>query len=593
MKRIPWIFMPSRAVVLAAGTLALALTLAACASTSPSTPTALPPTTEPSPTSVPPTVPPTLVPVALSGPQSGVAMQWLDGSVLVYIPAGDFIMGTGASNAPKKTVALDGYWIQSTDVTNKMYAQCVATGNCAPPKQELGAPVYTNADYGDYPVVGVTWDMAANYCGWIQGQLPGEAQWEKAARGPDGSEYPWGNDKPACDVVNNLGCLGHTSGVTDYPAGKNPYGLFDMAGNVFQWVNDFYGENYYDEMPLQNPPGPASGATRVIRGSSFESDDSQTPAGVRHFGANAYTSRDLGFRCVVPQPKTYAPYCQLNAYFPTGAVSSSTCQVPETKVNGNYCAAGSGFTTMDIPPGATYQVQTKGYTCSEAVIDGQRRLTCSGPNDSSGEVTVCNPGCSGAPGSTGASPACDPGYNRDPNTGACLYQPIAGQPGVAGCPPGYNLIDRGGQKTCVVSLNQNGLCPIGLYFDQSYGACVPPSGNADTPYGIDNPALAAQTYQGSPPGYSYDPAYQCSQANTGGAYPGCPLGFKLDTTQNVCVPEQVRLTGPGCVTVQLNIAKCGKPVDICSKITTEQVCRRNSYACEWNESTSTCNLKGK
>src|SRR5581483_7531172 len=207
MKRIPWIF------------LALALTLAACAPASTATPTIVPPTIEPSPTAVPPTIPPTLIPVALSGPQSGATMQWLDGSLLVYVAAGDFIMGTGASNAPQKTVTLDGYWIYQTDVTNKMYAQCVATGNCAPPAAELGAPVYTNADYGDYPVVGVTWDMAANYCQWFQGQLPSEAQWEKAARGPNGSVYPWGNEKPACDVVNMLGCLGHTSGVNDYPAG--------------------------------------------------------------------------------------------------------------------------------------------------------------------------------------------------------------------------------------------------------------------------------------------------------------------------------------------------------------------------------------
>lgn len=581
MKRIPWILM------------CLVLIFAACTPASTSTPTALPPTAEPGPTPAPPTVPPTLVPAALSGPQSGAVMQWLDGSLLVYVAAGDFIMGSGASNAPQKTVTLDGYWIYQTDVTNKMYAQCVATGNCAPPAQELGAPVYTNPDYGDYPVVGVTWDMAANYCGWVQGQLPSEAQWEKAARGPNGSVYPWGSEKPACDVVNMLGCLGHTSGVNDYPSGKSPYGLLDMEGNVYQWVNDYYSDGYYDVMPLQNPPGPDSGDTRVIRGSSFESEDTLIYASLRHYGANAYHSRDLGFRCVVPQPKMIAPFCQLSSYFPTGAVSTSTCQAPDTTINGNYCAGGSGFTTIDIPPGATYEIRTPGYTCSEAVIDGQRRLTCSGPNNSSGEVTVCNPGCSGAPGSTGAAPVCDPGYNREPNTGACLYQPVSAQPGVAGCPQGYNLIDRGSQKICAVGLNQNSQCPIGLYFDASYGACVPAAGNADAPYGIDNSALAARTYQGCAPGYSYDAAYQCCQANAGGAYPGCPLGFKFDTAQNACVPAQIRLAGPGCVTVQLNIAKCSEPIDICSKITQEALCLRNAYACQWSDKTSTCSLKGK
>jgi formylglycine-generating enzyme required for sulfatase activity len=566
------------------------LLLAACAPASTTAPT-LAPTVQPSPTPLPPTVPPTLIPAALSGPQAGANMAWQDGGLLVYIPAGDFIMGIGVGNAPQKTVGVDDYWIYKTDVTNKMYAQCAATGNCAPPSLELGAPVYSNPDYGDYPVVGVTWDMAANYCSWIGGQLPSEAQWERAARGQNGNVYPWGNDKPGCDVLNYAGCLGHTSGVNDYPAGKSPDGALDMEGNVYQWVNDYYGEDYYDIMPALNPTGPAAGDSRVIRGSSFESEASQTLAGVRHFGGNGYHSRDLSFRCVVQQPKMFAPYCQLSSYLPTASASNSTCQSPDALVKGNYCAGGSGFTTVDIPQGATYEVSTQGYTCNEAVLNGQRRLTCSGPNNSSGEVTVCNAACSSSPDSTGGTPVCDPGYTRDPSTGACLYQPVAGQPGVGGCPPGYNLIDRGAQKVCAVALNQNGQCPIGLYFDGQYGACVPPSGDADAPYGIDNPGLAAQTYQGCAPGYSYDPNYQCCQANAGGAYPGCPLGFAFDETQNTCVPGQIRLSGPGCVTVTLNIAKCSEPVDVCSKITTEPVCIRNGYACQWDEQANACKMK--
>lgn len=579
MRRLTWIL------------LAGALLLAACAPASAPTPTAVLPTTEPSPTPVLPTLQPTLVPVALSGPQAGTTVAWLDGSLLAYVPAGDFIMGMGVGNAPQKTVTLDGYWIYETEVTNRMYAQCVTTGNCAPPAQELGAPVYTNPDYGDYPVVGVTWDMAANYCQWVQGQLPTEAQWEKAARGQNGNVYPWGNDNPGCDLLNYQGCLGHTSGVNDYPAGKSPYGLLDMAGNVFQWVNDFYAESYYDSMPAQNPPGPSAGDSRVIRGSSFESEVAQTLAGIRHFGAPAYHSRDLSFRCVISQPKVIAPFCQTNSYIPTGSASSSTCQSPEAVVKGNYCAGGSGFTTVNIPQGATYQVNTKGYKCTEAVVDGQRRLTCSGPNNSSGEVAVCNAACSGSPNQTGASAVCDPGYTLDASTGACVYRPVTDQPGVSGCPEGYNLIDRGGQKICAVGLSQMSQCPVGAYFDSQYGACVSVSGSADVPYGIDNSALASQTYQGCAAGYAYDPNYQCCQADTGGAYPGCPLGFTFDSAQNACVPAQVRLSGPGCVTVELNIAKCRQPVDVCSGITQERVCIRNSYACQWSDKTETCSLK--
>ena len=192
----------------------------------------------------------------------------------------------GAANTPQKTISLDGYWIYKTDVTNKMYGQCIATGNCAAPAQEIGTPVYNNPDYGDYPVVGVTWDMANNYCQWAQGQLPSEAQWEKAARGQDGGIYPWGNENAGCDLLNFLGCLGHTNGVNDYPAGRSPYGLLDMAGNVFQWVNDFYDAQLLQQYAGQNPTGPGTGDSHVIRGSSFESDASQTLAGVRHFGGS-------------------------------------------------------------------------------------------------------------------------------------------------------------------------------------------------------------------------------------------------------------------------------------------------------------------
>ena len=201
------------------------LWLAACAP--PSTPiaTTIPTLTVAVPTPAPAdTEVPTLAPAALAGPQAATSMTWLDGADLVYVPAGDFIMGTGIASTPQKTIYLDGYWIYATEVTNKMYLQCVTTGNCAPPAQEIGAPVYTNADYGDYPLVGATWDMASNYCSWAQGQLPTEAQWEKAARGADGNVFPWGVATPSCSLLNFQGCVGHTSSVTDYPDGRSAYG---------------------------------------------------------------------------------------------------------------------------------------------------------------------------------------------------------------------------------------------------------------------------------------------------------------------------------------------------------------------------------
>jgi hypothetical protein len=518
-------------------------------------------------------------------------MVWLDGSQLAYVPAGDFIMGSGIGNTPQKTVSLDPYWIYTTDVTNKMYAQCVASGNCAAPAQEVGTPVYTNPDYGDFPVVGVTWDMATNYCKWAQASLPTEAQWEKAARGQASAVHPWGEANPSCDLLNFSGCLGHISAVTDYPAGRSPYGLLDMAGNVFQWVNDFYDPNYYDTMPAQNPTGPTGGDSHVIRGSSFESDAASTLAAVRHYGAAAYHSRDLGFRCVVQQPKAVAPYCQSSSFVPSGSTASTgVCQSPQAEVGGNYCQGKASHATVLISQDATYQITTTGYSCSDAVVNGQRVLTCTGPDRSSGEVTVCNASCSGQPTQTGASVACDPGYALDSSTGACMYSPTSQQPGVGGCPPGYNLLDRGGQKVCALGLNPNGQCPPGTYFDGQAGACVSPSA-PNAPYGLDNASLASQLYQGCAAGYSYDAKTQCCQASSAGAYPGCPLGSKYDATQKTCVPEQVRVSGPGCVTVSLNLAKCSQPVDVCSKITQEQLCLRNSNTCQWSDQTGSCSMK--
>src|SRR5512143_2402011 len=565
-----------------------AMILASCAPATTPVPTTAPTTV---PTVAPPpeaTQPPTLVPVTLAGPQAGTTMLWIDGSQLAYVPPGDFVMGMGIGNTPQKTVMLDGYWISATDVTNKMYAQCVATGNCAAPAQEVGTPVYTNADYGDYPVVGVTWDMAANYCQWAQASLPTEAQWEKAARGQNSTVYPWGNDNPGCDLLNYVGCLGHTSGVNDYPAGRSPYGLLDMAGNVFQWVNDFYAEQYYQSMPPQNPTGPTSGDSHVVRGSGFETEAAQLQSAVRHFGAPAYHSRDLGFRCAVTQPKAIAPYCQASSFIPIGSTASTgSCQVPQADVSGNYCSGGNGFTTVKISQEATYQVSTKGYDCSDAVVNGQRILTCTGPGNSSGEVSVCNASCSGQPSQTGAAPTCDPGYALDTSTGSCLYSPTSREPGVGGCPPGYNLVERGTQKVCALGLNQNGQCPPGTYFDGQAGGCVSPA-SPDAPYGLNDAAAASRLYQGCTAGYGYDAQHQCCQATAGGAYPGCPLGSKYDATQKTCVPEQVRLSGPGCVTVSLNLARCSEPVDICSKIKDEPVCLRNSFACVWHDSTNTC-----
>ena len=573
------------------------LVLASCAP-APGTPTPTAPPETPTLSTITeePTTAPTatLIPVPLAGPQSATAMKWMDSSLLAYVPAGEFTMGSGAGDSPEHGVSLDAYWIQQTEVTNGMYSQCVLAGGCTPPTQEIGAPVYTNPEFSSHPAVGVTWDQAAAYCTWSGGRLPTEAEWEKAARGTNGNLYPWGNDGAACDLLNFATCVNHTTSVTDFPQGRSPYGLYDMAGNVFEWVGDWYGETYYNDGPALNPTGPASGEFRVIRGSSFETDPDQAASAIRHFMAPSNPRRDVGFRCVVPKPQPLAPFCQLTAYVP-GASSApqGSCELPTVDLRGQYCASGDGFVTLNVSEGATYKTNRPDYSCEETIVDGKRLITCKGPRstETSVEVTVCNEACTNAPDQTGASAACDPGYTLDATSGTCVYSPIAAQPGAAGCPLGYKLIEVGGQKNCALAPGADGQCPAGLYLDSLYGACVSASGIAALPYGINNPDAAQQGYAGCALGYQYDPSFQCCQATNSAAYPQCPAGSTYDLETKACVPTGARVTSAGCVTVQATTLKCSEPVDICSKIKAEPVCRRNSFACVWDDKNDVCKLK--
>jgi len=518
-------------------------------------------------------------------------MAWSDGSVLNFVSAGEFNMGSGSTDAPEHQVYLGEYWIYKTEVTNSMYAFCVSVGACAPPSQELGVPVYDNPAYANYPVVGVTWDMASNYCNWAGGGLPTEAQWEKAARGTEGVQYPWGSNNPNCDLGNFAGCLGALSDVNRYTKGASPYGVLDMSGNVFEWVNDFYGENYYNESPSENPTGPDSGEFRVVRGSGFESGVDQAGTAVRRPAANAYHNRDLGFRCVVQDPPALAPMCQTSSYIPSAVVSNAECQVPEVSVGASYCEFNRPFTTVDLAPGSTYRILSEGYTCDEAIIDGQHRLTCSGPDGTTGAVQVCNAACSIQPDVTGASPTCDPGYGLSGDASSCLYSPVSTDFGVAGCPAGFTMIDRGGQTTCAPAQAGDGLCPDGMYFDSQYGACASPAAGADLPYGLDLADQASATYQGCLPGFTYSSEFQCCQPTQGAAYPGCPLGTRFNTESQTCVPDQQQVSGPGCVTVSVNMLQCTEPfqIELCGKIKNETTCIQNQvYSCQWNESESTC-----
>lgn len=257
------------------------------------------PTEEPSATPEP-TENATLTP---SGPLPEIDSK---GAVMVLVPAGDFTMGSNTGDPdekPSHTVSLDAYYIDKFEVTNALYKVCVDDGKCEAPKFDYffstspNRKYFGNPDYDRYPVVYVDWNMAKAYCEWRGVRLPTEAEWEKAARGDtDTGIYPWGRTAPACQLANFQNCEGRTGPVGDYEDGKSQYGVYDMAGNVWEWVADWYAQDYYGKSPSANPPGNRLGQSRVLRGGSWTKYDIRISNRLP-YDPNS-TNFDIGFRCV-------------------------------------------------------------------------------------------------------------------------------------------------------------------------------------------------------------------------------------------------------------------------------------------------------
>ena len=287
-----------------------------------------------------PSVKPTEAPSAPTPDPGTTKVNPDDGATLVYVPGGTFMMGLTdeaiegilsqtwcspcsenlfTSAQPEHEVNLDGYWMYRTEVTNAQFAKFVQQTRYETTAEIKGKSIilYGNrqGDFEDvawnkprglgsdisgkdeFPVIHVSWYDAQAYCEWAGGRLPTEAEWEKAARGEDSRRFPWGNKSPDSSLASYAKKTGYMP-VGNFPDGASPYGVLDLAGNVFEWVSDVFYSSYYETSPVDNPTGPSDGAQVVVRGGSWSYPPRNLLTAIRVKQDMDYTSFFQGFRCV-------------------------------------------------------------------------------------------------------------------------------------------------------------------------------------------------------------------------------------------------------------------------------------------------------
>jgi formylglycine-generating enzyme required for sulfatase activity len=257
-----------------------------------------------------------------------------NGAEMILIPADDFTMGVELDNAlkecrkyrtdcqdnwfkdevPSRVIYLDAFYIDKYEVTNGLYTVCEQAGVCQPPLQlnsSSRTDYYQDSQFANYPIIHVTWDMAKAYCEWRGARLPTEAEWEKAARGTNGSTYPWGNDFSGSDLnFCDINCSSPTSNkdyddsyndvaaANSYPSGVSPYGIFNMSGNVWEWVADWY-KAYPGGDPTGSPYYEPEQTYRVIRGGAWDSSVDLIRTTNRDPRKPSDSGNNIGFRCAM------------------------------------------------------------------------------------------------------------------------------------------------------------------------------------------------------------------------------------------------------------------------------------------------------
>lgn len=238
---------------------------------------------------------------------------------MIVVPAGSFPMGVpdgdrdgGRDEYPRHEVFVDTFAIDKFEVTNGLYLGFVkSTGHRVPqnptnPTRNLWHGDTITESLAERPVINVDWLDADAYCKWAGKRLPTEAEWEKAAKGTSDRRFPWGNVEPTAKHLNyNQRWIGEKTlmPVGSYEAGKSPFGAYDMAGNVWEWVNDWYDTQYYEKSPQKNPKGPDVGVKKVIRGAGWQNETPTVRIFTRVESDPTMRNESTGFRCAADVPR--------------------------------------------------------------------------------------------------------------------------------------------------------------------------------------------------------------------------------------------------------------------------------------------------
>lgn len=448
----------------------------------------------------------------------------MDDSELVFVPGGDFIMGANGSDNPQRVVTLSPFWIHRTEVTNRMYAACIAVGKCTPPENQQSLDALYNTSRQQHPITGVNWEQAFAYCEWIEGRLPTEAQWEKTARGEKGNIFPWGDGAADCDLANYGGCLDRTSRVRDNLEGRSYYEALGLAGNVAEWVLDWYDPLYYENSTATDPQGPVTGIERAYRGGGYASPDYHLPSATRFSDDPQENRPDLGFRCVVEDISPPAPYCVTSQYIAETNIPEYTYPESDIPQTGSGCSYGY----IDFDTNVESIETTGGLECE--VIGN--RVRCTGTSSTSQTVVVCREGVESST-QTGNLPtaggSCGPGYQPGSEY-SCGYI-------------GYTPASCDG-KTCIEPTyggeGEMPSCPLGMYFDTLAEMCI----------GGETPGTSCIE------GYNYDAGNACC-TSPAGTYPGCgPNEFMSSVGCIPYMPSSSTTTSGGCEEVTITTGVC-------------------------------------